>query len=81
MGINLKSLIGRLNDQARSALEGAAGLCLARTHYEIEIEHFITKLLDSPDGDFAKIARHFGVDNSRLSSELARSLERFSDAA
>jgi len=75
MGINLKSLIGRLNDQARSALEGAAGLCLARTHYEIEIEHFITKLLDSPDGDFAKIARHFGVDNSRLSSELARSLD------
>ena len=75
MGINLKSLIGRLNDQARSALEGAAGLCLARTHYDIEIEHFITKLLDSPDGDFAKIARHFGVDNSRLGAELARSLD------
>jgi len=39
MGVNLKQLIGKLNDVTRNALEGAAGLCLSRTHYNAEIEH------------------------------------------
>ena len=59
MGLNLKSLIAKLNDPTRSALEGAAGLCLSRTNYDIEIEHFLTKLLDSSSGDFAAILKHF----------------------
>ncbi len=29
------------------------GLCLSRTHYDVEIEHYLMKLLDSSDGDFA----------------------------
>ena len=76
MGLNLKALIGKLNDQARSALEGAAGLCLSRTHYDIEIEHYLMKLLDSQAADFAKIAKHFGIDKSRLTGELTRSMDK-----
>ncbi len=76
MGLNLKSLIGKLNDTARSALEGAAGLCLSRTHYDIEVEHYLLKLLDSNDSDFAQIAQHFGIDKSRLTTELNRSLDK-----
>ena len=76
MGVNLKSLIGKLNDSTRSALEGAAGLCLSRTHYDIEVEHYLMKLLESTDGDFEKIVRHFGVDTSRLAAELTRSLDK-----
>ncbi len=76
MGLNLKALIGKLNDAARSALEGAAGLCLSRTHYDVEIEHYLTKLLDSTSGDFAAIIKHFEIDKSRLSADLARSLDK-----
>jgi type VI secretion system protein VasG len=76
MSLNLKSLIGKLNDTARSVLEGAAGLCLSRTHYDIEVEHYLLKLLDSTESDFAWIAQHFGVDKSRLTSELNRSLDK-----
>ena len=76
MGPNLKSLIGKLNDQSRSTLEAAAGLCLSRTHYDIEVEHFLMKLLDSQDNDFASIARHFEVDKSHLTKDLTRSLDR-----
>src|ERR1700684_3989594 len=76
MGLNLKSLIAKLNDPTRSALEGAAGLCLSRTHYDIEVEHFLTKLLDSSSGDFAAIIKHFEVDKSRLTGELARSMDK-----
>src|SRR5579863_10727020 len=76
MGLNLKALIAKLNDQSRAALEGAAGLCLSRTHYDIEVEHFLTKLLDSSDNDFAAIVKHFEIDKSRLTAELERSLDK-----
>ena len=76
MGLNLKSLIGKLNDASRSALEAAAGLCLSRAHYDIEIEHYLSKLVDSPDGDFARIAKFFEIDKSRLTGELSRSLDK-----
>jgi type VI secretion system protein VasG len=76
MAINLKSLIGKLNDSTRNALESAAGLCLSRTHYDVEVEHFLLKLLDQAEGDFARIASHFGVDKSRLAGELNRSLDK-----
>jgi type VI secretion system protein VasG len=74
--MNLKSLIGKLNDSTRGALEAAAGLCLARTHYDIEVEHYLTKLLDSTDNDTAAIFKHFEIDTSRLSGELARALDK-----
>jgi type VI secretion system protein VasG len=66
MPANLRSLIGKLNDTARKAMEAAAGLCLARTHYDIEVEHFLLKALDSADGDLSRILRHFEIDKSRL---------------
>jgi type VI secretion system protein VasG len=76
MGLNLKALIGKLNDQSRATLEGAAGLCLSRTHYDIEVEHFVSKLLDSSSNDFACIVKHFEIDKSRLTAELTRSLDK-----
>jgi type VI secretion system protein VasG len=76
MAISLKAIVSRLNDATRTALESAAGLCLARTHYDVEIEHFLLKLLDASDSDFARILKQFGVDKSRLAAELTRSLDK-----
>src|SRR5271157_4480184 len=76
MGISLKAIVSKLNDTTRTALEGAAGLCLARTHYDVEIEHFVMKLLDSTDSDFARIVKRFSVDKARLSAELSRALDK-----
>jgi len=75
MQVDLRALIGKLNDETRAAVEAAAGLCLSRTHYDVEIEHFLVKLLDSSDNDLALILRHFGVDRSRLSEDLTASLD------
>ena len=60
----------------RGAVEGAAGLCLSRTHYDVEIEHFLMKALDATDGDVAQILKHYGVNRSRLADDLARGLDR-----
>jgi type VI secretion system protein VasG len=76
MSLSLKSLIGKLNDTTRKALESAAGLCVTRTHYDVEIEHFLLKLLDETGADSTRIYERFGVDTSRLSAELTRSLDR-----
>ncbi|MBX9603054.1 MAG: type VI secretion system ATPase TssH [Bryobacteraceae bacterium] len=76
MSVNLKSLIGKLNDTTRGALESAAGLCLSRTHYDIEIEHFLMKLLDSSENDAARIFRQFGIEPARLQKELERSMDK-----
>jgi type VI secretion system protein VasG len=76
MAISLKAIVSRLNDATRTTLESAAGLCLARTHYDVEIEHFLLKLLDASDSDFARILKQFGVDKSRLAAELTRSLDK-----
>jgi len=76
MSANLKALIGKLNAASRGAVEGAAGLCLSRTHYDIEIEHFLVKALDATDGDLAQILKHYGVNRSRLADDLARGLDR-----
>ncbi|MCE5308061.1 MAG: type VI secretion system ATPase TssH [Acidobacteriales bacterium] len=76
MGVNLKSLIGKLNTPTRSALEAAAGLCLARTHYDVELEHYILKLMEATDTDVSRIFYRFGINQSRLSAELNRSLDK-----
>ena len=77
MVLNLRSLIGKLNDPTRNAMEAAAGLCLSRTHYDVEVEHFLLKLLDASDTDFTYIARQYEIDKSRLATELTRSIDRF----
>lgn len=74
---NLKSLIGKLNDTCRIALEQAAGLCLSQTHYEVDVEHFFLKLLDTPDTDLHKILRQFEINESRFRSDLTQAMEGF----
>jgi type VI secretion system protein VasG len=74
--IDLKSLVGRLNETSRNALEGAAGLCLSRTHYNVEIEHWLLKLLEVPDSDILAILDKFDIDLGRLHQDLNRELDR-----
>jgi type VI secretion system protein VasG len=74
--IDLKQLVGRLNDPCRRALEAAAGLTLSRTHYNVEIEHWLATLADRPDGDIAAILRHYEIDQARFAIDLNRALER-----
>jgi len=76
MNVNLKSLVGRLNDVCRQALEGAAGLCLSRTNYDVEIEHVLAKLLEENDTDLQKICNHYEVNLDRLTKDVSVALDR-----
>ena len=74
--IDLKALVARLDDHCRRALEAAAGLTLSRSHYNVEIEHWLVKLADGTDTDIAAILRHYEADHGRLMADLNRALDR-----
>jgi type VI secretion system protein VasG len=68
--IDLKALVGKLNPVCRKALEAAAGMCQSNAHYEVEIEHFLYKLLDGEGNDISILLKHFEVDKSRVLAQL-----------
>ena len=77
MGINLKSLISKLNDTSRIATERAASLCMSRGQYEVDLEHLFLALLESPQSDFSLIARRSGISIDSLQADLENEISRF----
>ena len=77
MEINLKTLIGKLNDSSRSAATRAAGICVGHGHYEVDLEHLFLALLEQPNGDLACIARQCGISLNALESDLRGEIARF----
>ncbi|MGE3780895.1 MAG: hypothetical protein AB7F89_27150, partial [Pirellulaceae bacterium] len=75
--VNLKELVGKLNDTCRRSLEASAGLCLSRTNYNVEVEHWLSKLLEVPNTDLTAILRHYEIDSSRVAADLIRAIDRF----
>jgi type VI secretion system protein VasG len=76
MNVNLKSLVSRLNSICRGALEGAAGLCLSRTNYDVEIEHVMAKLLEIENTDVQKILRYYECNIDRITRDVNAALNR-----
>jgi type VI secretion system protein VasG len=76
MAASREALIAKLNATCRAGLEEAARLCVARTHYEVDLEHYLMKLTEMSDADVAAIYRHFEIDASRVLRDLTRSLDR-----
>lgn len=75
--IDLKSLVAKLDDACREALVQAVALTLSRTNFNVEIEHWLLKLLEIKDGDLAKILPRYGVDIGRLTADLDHAIDRF----
>jgi type VI secretion system protein VasG len=76
VAVDLKSLVSRLSDLGRRQLEAAAGLTLSRSHYNVEIEHVLVKLVETLGSDVSAILRKQGVDAGQVSSELNRALDK-----
>ncbi|HRC87396.1 MAG TPA: AAA family ATPase, partial [Thermoanaerobaculia bacterium] len=73
----LKALIDKLNPICRRALETAASLTLAQTHYNVEIEHLLIKLLELPATDLHPVLRYYGLASAELLRQLTGALESF----
>lgn len=76
ISIDLKSLVGKLNEPCRVALEGAAGLCLSRSHYNVEVEHWLVKLLEISDSDIRAVLGKYDINSGRLLQQLNAELDK-----
>ena len=76
VAVDLKNLVSRLTETGRRQLEGAAGLTLSRSHYNVELEHLLLKFVETTGSDVAAILRKVGVDPGRAAAELNRALDR-----
>lgn len=74
--IDLKKLFDKLSPVSCRGLELATALCMTRTNYNVEIEHWLIRLLENRDSDFVRIQEAFGVELSKLQSDLTRTLDR-----
>ena len=74
--IDLKSLVGKLDEHCRRALEAAAGLTLSRSHYNVELEHWLLKLVDGNGTDLPLFLRHYDLDEGRFRTDLNASLDK-----
>ena len=75
--LDLKALIGKLNPVCRKALEAAAGMCQSNSHYEVEIEHFLIKLLDDDGRDIPFVLKYFEIDKARVQAQLTGTISHF----
>jgi type VI secretion system protein VasG len=76
MDINLKTLIGKLNDTTRAAATRAAGICVGFGQYEVDIEHLFLALLEQPSSDFVVAARASGISLTAFETDLRKEVER-----
>jgi type VI secretion system protein VasG len=76
MDINLKTLIGKLDDTARAAATRAASICVGLGQYEVDIEHLFLAVLEHPASDVVVVARHAGVSQTGRETDLRREVER-----
>ncbi|TWB13106.1 type VI secretion system protein VasG [Nitrospirillum amazonense] len=74
--MDLRTLVDGLDATARRALEAAAGGAMAKTHYEIEIEHWLHALLDRPDTGLRQALPKVGLGPEALERALDRGLAR-----
>ena len=76
MSINLKTLIGKLNETSRTAATRAASICVSLGQFEVDLEHLFLALLEQPKSDFSIIARQSGISVSMLEADLQSEVTR-----
>ena len=52
-----------------------SGLCVARSHPEVTVEHVLLRLLDEPMADVPLILKHYEADPAQLARSLEDSAE------
>ncbi len=74
---NLSSLIENLNKTCKRSLEEAAQFCVSKTHFTIDLEHLLYKLLERPDTDLTILLRYYEIDTDKTLQQLKAALDQF----
>lgn len=74
--IELPTLIAKLNQQSKLALEQAASVCIERQHNEITFEHYLEVLLDNPLSDVRVIFKQSDISIDDIKLAIVSSFAR-----
>lgn len=77
MHVDTKALVGKLNSTCKRALESAAALCVSKTHYTVELEHFLLRLLEAGDSDIQCVLRYYELDIDSVQKQLMATVDKF----
>jgi type VI secretion system protein VasG len=73
--ISRVALFGKLNKLGYQAIESAAVFCKLRGNPYVEIVHWFHQILQYPDSDLHRIAKHWKFDPGRFSTDITRALD------
>ena len=76
MKIDLRTLLTKLNPTCKQAIRLAAELCGGQSHFNVELEHFIFKLMEGKAPDIELLFEEFGVDYAKVMSQLQQRLDQ-----
>ena len=74
MAVTFLALRAKLNTTCSDAIMQAVALASSRTHFDVELEHWLLKLLEKPINDLTFLFRQYGADVAKVKSQLERSL-------
>jgi type VI secretion system protein VasG len=74
--IKRTALFGKLNSLAYKAIEGATVFCKMRGNPYVELVHWVHQILNTADSDLHRIVGKFGIDQSRLATDLTAALDK-----
>lgn len=77
MDIDIRTLLGRLNPECKRAMEQAAELCVQQTHYHVDLEHLLFRLVENEAPDFLLIFGRFSIRPDTVLGQLQKSLDTF----
>jgi type VI secretion system protein VasG len=77
MEIDIRTLLGKLNPECKRAMEKAAELCVGQTHYNVEVEHLLFKLLELEAPDVELICPEYGIKTDVIQLQLQDAMDRF----
>jgi type VI secretion system protein VasG len=77
MAVSPRALIEKLNQTCRTTLvDDAIRLCMTRTHFYVELEHWLAALLANPNNDIGFLLRQYAIDANKVKRDLDAALNR-----
>lgn len=72
----MAALLTKLNETCRKALDSAMAYCSKKGNANVELEHFLLKLLEFPYSDIHQIIRYYEIDIHTILKHIQASVEK-----
>ncbi|TMP53061.1 MULTISPECIES: type VI secretion system ATPase TssH [unclassified Pseudoalteromonas] len=75
--MTLNKLVEKLSPDCRKSLEAAVAICNSRSHFTVELEHWMLAMIEQQLDDVRLIFGSFDIDIDQVKQDLNQSLESF----